>query len=101
MVRGRPEDYKPGTGKMVEQILYPGEEKEFFVCTNGGGGTNIDRDDDNRASAAADAVQNYHGKLLWRVHLRRGIVVVDDHRYVPVSTVIGVEFTDHDYRNDG
>ena len=51
-----------GRRRPLHQVLGPGEEMETFVCTDG---------DDK---AAADAVENYHGKLLWRVHLRRGIV---------------------------
>ena len=59
---------------------------DTFVCTDG---------DDK---SAVDAVENYHGKLMWRVHLRRGIITVDADQLVPVSSVIGVEFTDDDYR---
>ena len=73
-------------GARRDQVLGPGEEMETFVCTDG---------DDK---AAKDAIENYRGKLLWRVHVRRGLVKLDPHRYVPVSTVVGVEFTDDDYR---
>jgi len=68
-------------------VLKPGEARDdFFVCTDG------------NDKETADAIDNYHGKLLWRVHLRRGIVVLNEHRYVPVSSVVGVEFSDEDYR---
>ena len=80
-------------GNAYERVLNPGEEMEGFVCTDGG-----KKEDDKEARAVFEAVKNHHGKLLWRVHLRRGVVVRDDHHYVPVSTVIGVEFTDEDYR---
>jgi hypothetical protein len=73
-------------GAHDDQVLNPGEEMETFVCTDG--------DDRN----AIDAVEGHHGRLLWRVHLRRGLVKMDAHRFVPVSSVIGVEFTDDDYR---
>ena len=73
-------------GANDDTVLNPGEEMETFVCTDG------------HDKAAAEAVDNHHGKLLWRVHLRRGVVKLDAHRYVPVSSVIGVEFTDDDYR---
>ena len=73
-------------GANTSRVLHPGEEVETFVCTDG---------DDK---TAVDAVENYRGKLLWRVHLRRGIITVDAHHLVPVSSVIGVEFTDDDYR---
>ena len=70
-------------------MLEPGEEKVFFVCTDGG-----ETRDDPKGCDAARAIDAHHGKLLWRVHLRRGVEVVNAHRYVPLSTVFGVEFTD-------
>jgi len=73
-------------GDHASRVLRPGEEMETFVCTDG---------DDK---AAVDAVENHHGKLLWRVHLRRGVITLDSHHLVPVSSVVGVEFTDDDYR---
>ena len=72
-------------GAHRDQVLAPGEEMETFVCTDG----------DNRD--ATEAVGNHHGKFLWRIHVRRGIVKLDEHRYAPVSSVIGVEFTDDDF----
>ncbi len=88
----RPEK-DPDLTDRADEVLNPGEEKEFFVCTDGGKTT-----DDKKARDAAEAIDDHHGKLLWRVHLRRGLEVVNAHRYVPISTVIGVEFTDQDYR---
>jgi hypothetical protein len=73
-------------GARSSHVLRPGEEMDTFVCTDG--------DDKN----AVDAVENYHGKLMWRVHLRRGIITVDAHHLAPVSSVVGIEFTDDDYR---
>jgi hypothetical protein len=104
---GGPAEYPPPTqnaaqgnkyiewvrGNDYERVLSPGDEMDAFVCTDGG-----KTEDDKEARAVVEAVKNHHGKLLWRVHLRRGIVVRDDHHYVPVSAVIGVEFTDEDYR---
>ena len=72
-------------GNHYTEVLKPGEEMDTFVCTDG---------DDKTTT---EAVDNHHGKLLWRVHLRRGIVPYNG-RLVPVSTVVGVEFTDEDYR---
>jgi hypothetical protein len=96
---GGPAEYHPPPGKNstarqpeevegahISNVLRPGEEMETFVCTDG---------DDK---AAVDAIENHRGKLLWRVHLRRGIITLDAHHLVPVSSVIGVEFTDDDYR---
>jgi hypothetical protein len=74
-------------GNHYSQVLNPGEEMDTFVCTDG---------DDKPTT---EAVENHHGKLLWRVHLRRGIVPYNG-RLVPVSTVVGVEFTDEDYRKN-
>ena len=67
-------------------VLNPGEEMETFVATDG------------QDKAASEQINRYRGKLQWRVHLRRGIVKLDEHRYVPVSSVVGVDFTDDDYR---
>jgi hypothetical protein len=61
---------------------------ETFVCTDG-----FD-------AKAAEAVEGYHGPLLWRVHVRRGLVHVNGHDK-PAGAVIGVEFTDADYRTKG
>ncbi len=73
-------------GAHASEVLSPGKEMETFVCTDG----------DDKVSV--DAIENYHGNLMWRVHLRRGIITVDAHHLAPVSSVIGVEFTDDDYR---
>jgi hypothetical protein len=73
-------------GDHASHVLRPGDEMETFVCTDG---------DD---MAAVNAVENYHGKLLWRVQMRRGIITLDANHLVPVSSVVGVEFTDDDYR---
>jgi hypothetical protein len=73
-------------GDHASHVLRPGEVMDTFVCTDG---------DDK---AAVDAVENHHGKLLWRVHLRCGIITLDSHHLVPISSVVGVEFTDDDYR---
>ncbi len=64
--------------------LRPGEELDSFICTDG----------DNRK--VMDGLAAHKGRLLWRVHLRRGLV---EHkgRMVPAQCVIGVEFTPRDY----
>ena len=73
-------------GDHCTTVLNPGESMETFVATDG------------QDKAASEAINRYRGKLQWRVHLRRGIVKLDEHRYVPVSSVVGVDFTDDDYR---
>ncbi len=75
-------------GANTASVLHPGETMETFVCTDG----------DDKAAVAA--VENFRGKLMWRIHLRRGIITVDANHLVPVSSVVGVEFTDDDYRKN-
>jgi hypothetical protein len=43
---------------------------------------------------------NYHGRLLYRVQVRRGLVRVGD-REVPATAVVGVEFNDTDIDKSG
>jgi DNA-directed RNA polymerase subunit RPC12/RpoP len=72
-------------------LLQPGEEKESFVCTDG---------DDAKAAAllfGSKPSEAYHGWLLWRVRVRRGLVSFQDKDY-PATAVIGVRFTDEDIR---
>jgi hypothetical protein len=68
--------------------LKPGEEMKTFVCTDG---------DDEELVKELD---RYHGPLLWRVQLRRGLVRVGEREF-PTTTVIGVEFTDQDVEKAG
>jgi hypothetical protein len=63
----------------VDAPLHPGDSCEVFVCTDA-------------ADPAAGELRRYRGGLLWRVHLRRGLVAVRGQE-VPASTVVGVEFT--------
>jgi hypothetical protein len=77
-----PEGLKPGAGS-ITKVASNGEDEEvanFFF-----GGKNV---------------RPYAGPLLWRVHLRRGLVSWRG-RQVPATAVIGVRFTDRDYRRGG
>ena len=75
-----------GPGRQnVGPTLAPGASVKSFVCTDG----NNDK--------LADALKTYEGPLLWRVHVRCGPVPYQD-KLVAATTVIGVEFTDSDYR---
>ncbi|MGL4550003.1 MAG: hypothetical protein ACRC33_02350 [Gemmataceae bacterium] len=76
-VDGRPERDPDGVG--------PGESVETFTCTDG------------EDPGAAKVIDTHRGKLLWRVHLRRGLI---DHRGrpLPATCVVGVEFDSADYR---
>lgn len=70
-------------------LLQPGEEKQMFVCTDG---------NDDKAATVLFGEQpgdEYHGRYLWRVRVRRGLVRFQDKDY-PATAVIGVRFTDSD-----
>ena len=80
------------------ELLQPGEEKEFFVCTDG---------QDAKAVYALFGVgkngevgEPYHGPFLWRIRVRRGLVTIDDKEY-SATAVVGVKFTDKDIQGEG
>jgi hypothetical protein len=76
-------------------LLQPGEEKEFFVCTDGNDARGVltlfGENNDERVAAP------YHGPLLWRIRVRRGVVSINDKQY-SATAVVGVKFTDKDIR---
>lgn len=77
-------------GTNVDKKLQPGETMETFVCT----------DPQNEELQAA--LKQNQGRLLWRVHFRRGAVEVKGRRHpVPATAVIGVEFSDKDIKPAG
>jgi hypothetical protein len=86
-VQGR-KDYDP-------EGLAPGKDMQSFVCTDGGDWRvplllfGIDED-------GKRVQEPYHGPLLWRVHVRRGLIDYQG-KEVSATAVIGVEFTDADY----
>ena len=70
-------------------VLKPGQSAETFVCTDGN-----DNDLDKH-------LKDYEGELLWRVHVRCGPVHYHDKdvdKLVAATAVVGVEFSDRDYR---
>lgn len=70
-------------------LLQPGEEKQMFVCTDG---------NDDKAAAVLfgePSGDRYHGRFLWRVRVRRGLVRFQDKEY-SATAVVGVRFTDAD-----
>ena len=69
----------------TDEGLAPGAVLQTTICTDG-----FDPD-------VANTLDTYEGPLLYRVHVRRGLVAVGDRR-VSATAVIGVEFTDRDYR---
>lgn len=80
-----PREYVKGQ-EHDNQILKPGEERTSIFCT----------DPDNRD--ILKALNGYEGPLVWRVHLRRGLVQVGD-REVSATAVIGVVFDKKDIIN--
>jgi len=66
-------------GEENGKILKPGEERNTIICT----------DPANRE--IIPTVLSHRGTVLWRVHLRRGLVDIGD-REVSATAVIGVEF---------
>jgi hypothetical protein len=70
-------------------VLKPGESAETFVCTDGN-----DTDLDKR-------LKDHEGELFWRVHVRCGPVRYHDNdvdKLVAATAVVGVAFSDRDYR---
>jgi hypothetical protein len=67
-----------------DKELKPGEEMDTIVCTNPR--DNVEND-----------LKAYHGPLIWRVQLRRGLVEVRQHD-ASATAVIGVEFNDSDVK---
>jgi hypothetical protein len=69
--------------KDVLDLVDPGKAIDTFVCTDG---------NDERVSLA---LSDYKGPLLWRVHVRRGLVRVRG-KDVPATAVIGIPFSERD-----
>src|SRR5262249_36529602 len=67
--------------------LQPGQELDTFIFTD-----YLDK--------LAPAVEGSQGELLWRVHVRRGLVPVGA-RDVSATAVIGVLFTEQDIHKRG
>ncbi len=69
-----------------DRELRPGQEMDTIVCTN-------------PHDPVEKALASYHGPLLWRVQLRRGLVEVRNHD-ASATAVIGVAFQDSDIRRE-
>jgi hypothetical protein len=80
-----PREYVKGQ-EHDNQILKPGEERISILCT----------DPANREILRA--LKSHQGPIIWRVHLRRGLVLVSD-REVSATAVIGVVFDKKDIVN--
>jgi hypothetical protein len=62
------------------RLLQPGEQLTTLVCTD-------------PADHVGNLLAHFHGKLLYRVQVRRGLVRVGD-REAPATAVVGIAFTD-------
>ena len=71
------EEYIEGQ-EQDNKVLQPGEEVKTAILT--------DPDDQ-----VPNELRNYSGKLLWRLQLRRGLVIYKEREF-PVAAVIGVRF---------
>src|SRR5262249_19527892 len=99
-------EWVAGRSNFDPEGLQPGQQTEGFVCTDGGsvengkGARQVVRHLFGEDEAGARVKAPYRGPLLWRVQVRRGRVWWRD---APRSatTVIGVRFTDRDYRRGG
>jgi hypothetical protein len=69
-------------GDNSDLSLDPGEEAEYFVCTNGNSGR-------------TQYLRKHAGPFLWRVQLRRGLVRYRD-KDLSATAIVGIEFTDQD-----
>jgi S-adenosylmethionine hydrolase len=89
-VWGGPLPWRPGRRIAEEEtiegqqyrVLQPGERLSTFVCTD-------------PQAHVGQILEKYHGELIWRVQVRRGLVQVEDREY-PATAVIGVRFHDTD-----
>jgi hypothetical protein len=77
-------------GQELDAVLRPGESVTTFVCT----------DPDDPDNAVARLLASYHGPLLYRVRVRRGLVQLHG-KEASATAVIGVEFTAADVRRPG
>jgi hypothetical protein len=75
--------------------LQPGKDDESFVCTDGSD-PEVARFLFGEDGSGQRVGVAYHGPLLWRVHVRRGLITRNGKRY-SATAVIGVEFSDEDY----
>ena len=66
------------------EYLNPGMTMETFVSTDG------------RDPRLQQQLKTYHGPLLYRVHLRRGLVKRSDGKLFSATAVVGVRFTTDD-----
>src|SRR5205085_796639 len=76
----RPEESTRKIEGQTYKALRPGQQFQSFVCTD---------PEDHLGKFLA----GYHGQLLYRIQIRRGLVSVDD-KEVSATAVVGVEFAE-------
>jgi DNA-directed RNA polymerase subunit RPC12/RpoP len=79
---GRPTASRQLIDGQAYQMLRPGEQLATVVCTD-------------PADEVGRLLKGYHGRLLWRVQFRRGLVEVGE-REVSATAVVVVQFSDRD-----
>lgn len=80
-------EWLEGRKNYDEEGLLPGQTMETFVCTDGNQGQ----------EHIPQALDIFKGDLLYRIHLRRGLVMHRKKEY-SATAVIGVKFTDQDIK---
>jgi len=80
-------EWVEGRKNYDQEGLAPGASVETFICTDG----------DVGKESIPLALDNYKGDMLYRVHLRRGLVMHRKKEY-SATAVIGVKFTDQDIK---
>jgi hypothetical protein len=84
---GQPPEAREAIEGQEYLLLRPGESTTALVCTD-------------PQAQVEKLLAGYHGRLLWRVHVRRGLVQVG-RREVPATAVVGVSFRDTDIVKSG
>jgi hypothetical protein len=79
---GQPPEERITIEGQQHKMLQPGEQLTTFVCTD-------------PKDHVGGLLTNYHGPLLWRIQVRRGLVPVGDRAY-PATGVLGVRFQNTD-----
>jgi hypothetical protein len=64
------------------RFLRPSEELTTLVCSD-------------PTDPLVDILESFHGPIVWRIQVRRGLAHVGD-REIPATAVVGVRFTDRD-----
>lgn len=86
--RGDRREWIEGRTNIDAKGIGPGESMETVTATDG---------ENKRCAAVLFGVRPYRGKLMWRLHLRRGLVDYKG-RSLPAACVVGVVIDSKDYQ---